>query len=94
MKRPKDINYLEDLKKERKNKNVSNNVNWNKALQKRDKDLVKKQIEVLDEKYQREKDLMKVKGGFFLNQDLGEDLNNMIINSIKGKLALLENMNI
>ena len=37
---------------------------------------------------------MKVKGGFFLNQDLGEDLNNMIINSIKGKLALLENMNI
>ena len=92
MKRPKDINYLEELKKERKNENVANNVNWNKVLQKADKDIVKKQLEVIDEKYQREKDLMKVKGGYLQNQDLGNDLNNMIINSIKGKLALLENM--
>ena len=28
----------------------------------------------------------------YQNQDLGNELNNMIINSIKGKLALLENM--
>ena len=35
---------------------------------------------------------MKVKGGYLQNQDLGNELNNMIINSIKGKLALLENM--
>ena len=33
------------------------------------------------------------KGGYLLNQDMGNDLNNMIINSIKGKLAIIENLN-
>jgi hypothetical protein len=98
MRRPNEINYLEELKKERKTENKSHNINWNKAIQnsnngKGDLEMIKKQIEILDEKYQREKDLMKVKGGYLLNQDLGDDINNMIINSIKGKLALIENLN-
>ena len=74
--------------------------NWNKEIEKTkngnnntDLDIIKKKIEALEEKYQREKDLMKVKGGYLLNQDLGDDINNMIINSIKGKLALIENLN-
>ena len=58
-----------------------------------DFDTIKKKIEVLEEKYQREKDLMKVKGGYLQNQDMGNDLNNIIINSIKGKLAIIENLN-
>ena len=99
MRRPNEINYLEELKKERKTENKSHNINWNKAIQNSnngkggDLETIKRQIEILDEKYQREKDLMKVKGGYLLNQDLGDDINNMIINSIKGKLALIENLN-
>ena len=95
MKRPNEINYLEELKKERKNKNENKdqNINWNKAIQNSNNEMIKKQIEVIEEKYQREKDLMKVKGGYYLNQDLGNELNNMIINSIRGKLAIIENIN-
>ena len=92
MRRPNEINYLEELKKERKSENKNYNINWNKAIQNSNNDMIQKKIELLDEKYQREKDLMKVKGGYLLNQDIGNDLNNMIINSIKGKLALIENM--
>ena len=96
---PKEINYLEEFKKERKNEKKNYNYNWNKAIQDSnngkgaDLENIKKQIEVLEEKYQREKDLMKAKGGYLLNQDLGNDINNMIINTIRGKLALIENMN-
>ena len=95
MKRPNEINYLEELKKERKNKNENKdqNINWNKAIQNSNNEMIKKQIEVIEEKYQREKDLMKVKGGYYLNQDLGNELNNMNINSIRGKLAIIENIN-
>jgi hypothetical protein len=93
MKKPKEINYLEEFRKERKNEIKNNNINWNKELQNSNTDMIQKKIEVIEEQYQREKDLMKAKGGYLNNQDLGNDLNNKIINSIRGKLALLENMN-
>ena len=97
--RPNEINYLEELKKERKSETKNASYNWNKVIKESsnengtDYDMVKKKIEVLEEKYQREKDLMNAKGGFLLNQDMGNDLNSMIINSIKGKLAIIENLN-
>ena len=93
MKRPNEINYLEELKKERKNENKNHNIDWNKAIQNSNNEMIKKKIEVIEEKYQREKDLMKAKGGYYLNQDLGNELNNMINNSIRGKLAIIENLN-
>ena len=33
MKRPNEINYLEELKKERKNENKNHNIDWNKVIQ-------------------------------------------------------------
>ena len=90
---PHEINYLEDLKKERKNDNKNYKIDWNKNIQNSNNDMVKKQIEAIEEKYKREKDLMKVKGGFLNNQEIGNELNNMIINTIKGKLAIIENLN-
>ena len=96
MKKPNEINYLEQLRKERKifSKNY---VDWDKEIKnaKNDKggsiDNIRKQIEFLDEKFKREKDLIKVKGGYSNNQELGNNMNNMIINAIRGKLALIEN---
>lgn len=97
MKRPNEINYLEQLRKERKIYS-KNYVDWEKEITniKKDKggclDNLKKQIEYLDEKFKMEKDLIKVKGGYLSNQDLGNNMNNMIINAIRGKLALIDNM--
>ena len=97
MKKPNEINYLEQLRKERKiiNKNY---IDWEKEINNAKNenggsiDNIKKQIEYLEEKFKREKDLIKIKGGYTNNQELGNNMNNMIINAIRGKLALIENM--
>ena len=95
--KPNEINYLEELRKERKI-NSKNYINWNKELnnskiQKSENiDNIKKQIDFLDEKFEMDKNLIKVKGGYLNNQELGDDMNNLIINSIRGKLALMEKM--
>jgi hypothetical protein len=97
MKKPNEINYLEQLRKERKI-HSKNFVDWDKEIKnvKSEKggslEIIKKQIEYLDEKFKMEKDLIKVKGGYLNNQDLGNNMNNMIINAIRGKLALIDNM--
>ena len=97
MKKPNEINYLEQLRKERKI-HSKNFVDWDKEIKnvKSEKggslEIIKKQIEYLDEKFKMEKDLIKVKGGYLNNQDLGNNMNNMIINAIRGKLAIMENL--
>ena len=95
---PNEINYLEQLRKEKKIF-TKNYVNWEKEIKnikadkQRNMDSIKKQIEYLDEKYKMEKNLIKIKGGYLNNQELGNNINNMIINAIRGKLALIDNMN-
>ncbi len=97
MKKPNEITYLEQLRKERKI-HSKNFVDWDKEIKnvKSEKggslEIIKKQIEYLDEKFKMEKDLIKVKGGYLNNQDLGNNMNNMIINAIRGKLAIMENL--
>ena len=97
MKKPNEINYLEQLRKERKI-HSKNFVDWDKEIKnvKSEKggslEIIKKQIEYLDEKFKMEKDLIKVKGGYLNNQDLGNNMNNMIINAIRGKLAIMDNL--
>ena len=39
-----------------------------------------------------EKNLIRVRGGYVNNQELGDNMNKIIINSIRGKLALIDNM--
>jgi hypothetical protein len=96
-KKPNEINYLEQLRKERKI-NSKNYINWNKELNNsksvkgENLDNIKKQIDFLDEKFEMDKNLIKVKGGYLNNQELGDNMNNLIINSIRGKLAIMEKM--
>ena len=97
-KRPNEINYLEQLRKKRII--YSNNyIDWNKEIKNIKDDNgasiynIKKRIEYMDEKYKMEKDLIQAKGGYVNNQEMGNNMNNMIINSISGKLVLLENLN-
>ena len=57
-----------------------------------DKDInnIKYQIERIETKYKRGKELLKLKGGYINNENFGDEVNELLINSIKGKLVLIE----
>ena len=60
-----------------------------------DKDInnIKYQIERIETKYKRGKELLKLKGGYINNENFGDEVNELLINSIKGKLVLIEKSN-
>ena len=93
---PKEINYLIHNKNEQKqkfhkwNKYIVNDKNNDankidiEGLQN-----INKEIETLDEKVNMGNELIKLKGGYENNINLGNKLNNMLIDSIKGKLTII-----
>ena len=54
---------------------------------------MKGQIQLLEEKYNRDNELLKIKGGYANNQELGDKVSELLVNSIKNKLDMIENMN-
>lgn len=92
---PNDFNYLEDLRKERlsQNKNEIKNMKLVNNSRNSNLDFVKGQIQLMEEKYNRDKELLKVKGGYANNQELGDKISELLVNSIKNKLDIIENMN-
>ena len=93
---PNDFNYLEDMKKERLLKNNSENLlfrNKNKANNHNiDVEKEKRDLELLKQKYDMDKKLLRVKGGYINNIDLANKMNKMLLKSIENKLDLFENM--
>ena len=91
---PKKINYLEEFK----NIKIPQYHKWNKFIIKKDIEKydaegvqhINSQIESLDEKVNMGKELMKVKGGYENNVEFGNKLNSMLVDSIKGKLAIIK----
>ena len=87
---PNDFNYLEELKKERNcRKNEIKYLNFGKS---NNLDFIRGKIQLMEEKYHRDKELLKVKGGYAHNQELGDNVNELLVNSIKTKLDIIENM--
>ena len=87
---PNDFNYLEELKKERNcKKNEIKYLNFGKS---NNLDFIRGKIQLMEEKYHRDKELLKVKGGYAHNQELGDNVNELLVNSIKTKLDIIENM--
>jgi len=89
------INYL----KEFRNKNKKEFHKWNKYIKKDkeelDKDgiyIINKKVEKLDEKVKMKKELMNVNGGYENNTELGNKVNLILIDSIKGKLTVLNEL--
>ena len=78
------IQYKKELKKISLNNNDSNGLNI---------EAVKGQIEVMEDKYKRGKELLKVKGGYINNKEFGDKMDQLLIDSIKNKLDIIENMN-
>ena len=94
-KEPNDFNYLEELRKERlsQNKNEIKNIKLVNNGKNSNLDFVKGKIQLMEEKYNRDKELLKVKGGYANNQELGDKISDLLVNSIKNKLDIIENMN-
>ena len=89
------INYL----KEFRNKNKKEFHKWNKYIKKDkeelDKDgiyIINKKVEKLDEKVKMKKELMNVNGGYENNTELGNKVNLILVDSIKGKLTVLNEL--
>jgi hypothetical protein len=95
LKNPKDFNYLEEIRKERlinsENSAIDLISNNNKDI---DISIIKGQIQLMEEKYKRDKELLKIQGGYAHNHELGDKMNQLLVNSIKNKLDMIENMNI
>ena len=90
---PKEINYLKDLKIKKKEYHKWENYFSKKEENKLDNEgllNISKNIERLDEKIKMNRELMKINGGYENNEKLGKEVNNCLIDSIKGKLAILD----
>ena len=89
----KAINYLEDSKR-----NSNKNIIWDKYLYDEDNKVtnirnIKGQIEGLDNSAEMKKEIIRINGGFFNNQKLGSELSNILINSINGKISVINAIN-
>ena len=94
---PKEINYL-NYDRDKENKRYHK---WDKYIlksnsksQTQDIDMegienINKQIEKIDEKINMGNEIINLKGGYENDITLGNKLNNMLIDSIKGKLAVI-----
>ena len=84
------INNIEVIK----NKNFSKlNSKISPLKEQKNIDDIKNQVEKMEEKYKRGKKLLKVKGGYIKDDKLGDEINELLINSIKRKLDIIENKN-
>ena len=84
LKSSQDINNIEEIKK---NKFSTIKIQNNKE---KNIDNIKYKVEVMEDKYKRGKELLKLKGGYLKNEDFGDEMNDLLINSIKGKLDMIE----
>ena len=86
-------NYLEQSKK-----NSNKIIVWDKYLNEEDYKVpniknIKGQIEGLDYNAEMKKEILRINGGFLNNQKLGNQLGNLLINSINGKISVIKAMN-
>ena len=79
-------NLLASLGKD--NKNKSNNYHILETL-----DMVKSLNNEIDKKVSEKKEFLKIKGGYLNNTKLGDEVGNLLIESIQNKLSLLNKLN-
>lgn len=89
---PKEINYLIELRE--KNIFQPKPKDWRKMLDKEEGkgetiEHVKSQVECLEERVKRDKEFMRLNGGYINNQDIGDGISELLIDSIKAKLAIV-----
>lgn len=93
----KPIDYLTEL---RKNRVISLNLstNWNKIVSNpkgnkiENLQLVKNQVDLIEEKAHLQKELMRINGGYGKNPDIGDKVSDLLIDSIKAKLTIINTL--
>ena len=95
---PKDFDYLKVLREKKPNKNnVINYFNWDKLANKTGNkfeniEVIQSKIKYIEEKAKRDEEILKLKGGSIKNPDLSNHLSDLLINSIKGKLSIIDTL--
>jgi hypothetical protein len=105
----KPIDYLKDLIKEKRNKNNKSKIDIRimdifSKLKEGDKnigrsqisetlDMVRSKTNAIDRKVLEKKEVLKLKGGYLNNTKLGDEVGNLLIESIQNKLSLLRKLN-
>ena len=91
---PKNINYL----KEFENNDMFKSYDWDKCIDNdenkaRSIQIVKNQIEGLDDKLRRKQMMLKMNKNFSNDNKVVKDISNLLINSIKGKISVIKAIN-
>ena len=91
---PKNINYL----KEFENNDMFKSYDWDKCIDNdenkaRSIQIVKNQIEGLDDKLRRKQMMLKMNRNFSNDNKVVKDISNLLINSIKGKISVIKAIN-
>ena len=86
----KPIDYLQILKNKRnkRNESISKNEEYDKMLYDFEEDRIK--CEKIENKISEKKVFLKLNGGLNLNPMLGDEIGNLLIESMKNKLKLLK----
>lgn len=91
---PNDFNYLDEIKQKRiikNNKIKNNNIKKDSFISRNNNINLENKIEAMESKYRRNKQLLKLQGGYLNNKDLSDNMNELLIDSIKRKLTIIEN---
>ena len=94
----KKIDYLTELKNERELAEKNDKKKWDKML-KKDGNIVdnvnnvKQQAEYFEREAEQKEKFLRYNGGIEKNPELGQQVSNLIINSIQAKLSILNTVN-
>lgn len=92
---PNDFNYLEEIKKERLLKSNSDNYLFRKNKANNGDINIEKEkqnIELIEQKYNMDKKLLRIRGGYINNLDLGNKINRLLVKAIGNKINIIENI--
>ena len=92
MKSDRDFNYLEELKKGRLSQNKSENYLLNDINRKINIEDGKRKVKLLEDQYNMNKKLLRIKGGYANDIDLAIKIDNLLIKKTANKLDMVENL--
>ena len=92
MKSDRDFNYLEELKKGRLSQNKSENYLLSDINRKINIENGKRKAKLLEDHYNMNKKLLRIKGGYANDIDLAIKIDNLLIKKVANKLDMVENL--
>jgi hypothetical protein len=96
---PKDFDYLKELRElNPKKNNLIRNFNWTKLANNKSGNkieniqIMKNKIDSIDENVRQKQEFLKINGGTIHNFGLANRITDLLIDSIKGKLTIIDTL--